>query len=73
MNFHFHHFSRPKNKNFPVRSQNGVDIEPSETARGLAHSKKLRVVGSRQNSRQCFGLIRPFAASSQSPITDATL
>jgi hypothetical protein len=35
---------------------------PSESARGLAHSKTLRVVGSRRNSRQRPGLRRPSAA-----------
>jgi len=62
MNIHSRNFSRLNCENFFLLSQNGVDIEPPESARKLGHSKTLRVVGSRQNPRQCFGLIRPSAA-----------
>jgi hypothetical protein len=54
MKIHLRNFSRLNYENSFLLSQNGVDIEPPESARGLAHSKTLRVVGSRQNSRQRF-------------------
>jgi hypothetical protein len=54
MKIHLRNFSRLNCEDFFLLSQNGVDIEPPESARGLAHSKTLRVVGSCQNSRQRF-------------------
>jgi hypothetical protein len=56
MKIHLRNFSRLNCEDFFLlsQSQNGLDIEPPESARGLAHSKTLRVVGSCQNSRQRF-------------------
>jgi len=44
----------------------------TESARGLAHSKTLRVVGSRRNSRQRPGLRRPSAAFPRSAAMSET-